>query len=242
MTQSPIDAGRGSRCRRRPGSRRADGYRRTASRRRSSTVIEGKPRGHPARHHGAAGRGSPAHRGRPRRRQDDARQVPRSVDQLLGPADPVHARPACRATSSACRCSTRRLATSSSSPAASSPTSWSGDEINRASPKTQSAMLECMEERQVTVDGTTYELEPPFMVIATQNPVEMEGTYPLPEAQRDRFMARLAMGYPGEADEIEMIDTHSGAAAHRPARAPSPTRPTSPSWSTSSAASTSRRQ
>jgi MoxR-like ATPase len=88
-----------------------------------------------------------------------------------------------------------------------------GDEINRASPKTQSAMLECMEERQVTVDGTTYELDPPFMVIATQNPVEMEGTYPLPEAQRDRFMARLAMGYPGEADEIDMIDTHSGAAA-----------------------------
>ena len=88
-----------------------------------------------------------------------------------------------------------------------------GDEINRASPKTQSAMLECMEERQVTVDGTTYELDAPFMVIATQNPVEMEGTYPLPEAQRDRFMVRLAMGYPGEADEIDMIDTHSGAAA-----------------------------
>ena len=71
-----------------------------------------------------------------------------------------------------------------------------GDEINRASPKTQSALLECMEERQVTVDGTTYPLEPPFMVIATQNPVEMEGTYPLPEAQRDRFMARISMGYP----------------------------------------------
>jgi MoxR-like ATPase len=64
-----------------------------------------------------------------------------------------------------------------------------GDEINRASPKTQSALLECMEERQVTVDGTTYSLQPPFMVVATQNPVEMEGTYPLPEAQRDRFTA-----------------------------------------------------
>jgi MoxR-like ATPase len=88
-----------------------------------------------------------------------------------------------------------------------------GDEINRASPKTQSAMLECMEERQVTVDGTTYELDPPFMVVATQNPVEMEGTYPLPEAQRDRFMARLAMGYPGEADEIDMIETHGSASA-----------------------------
>jgi MoxR-like ATPase len=80
-----------------------------------------------------------------------------------------------------------------------------GDEINRASPKTQSAMLECMEERQVTVDGTTYELDAPFMVIATQNPIEMEGTYALPEAQRDRFMARVSMGYPVEAAEIAML-------------------------------------
>jgi MoxR-like ATPase len=83
-----------------------------------------------------------------------------------------------------------------------------GDEINRASPKTQSALLECMEERQVTVDGTTYPLEPPFMVIATQNPVEMEGTYPLPEAQRDRFTARIALGYPTPAAEQEILDTH----------------------------------
>jgi len=83
-----------------------------------------------------------------------------------------------------------------------------GDEINRASPKTQSALLECMEEHQVTVDGTTYHLEPPFMVVATQNPIEMEGTYPLPEAQRDRFMMRLSMGYPSPSDEIDMIDTH----------------------------------
>jgi MoxR-like ATPase len=88
-----------------------------------------------------------------------------------------------------------------------------GDEINRASPKTQSALLECMEERQVTVDGTTYELAPPFIVIATQNPVEMEGTYPLPEAQRDRFMIRLAMGYPAPAAEMDMIDTHGSAPA-----------------------------
>jgi MoxR-like ATPase len=83
-----------------------------------------------------------------------------------------------------------------------------GDEINRASPKTQSAMLECMEERHVTVDGITYALEPPFMVLATQNPVEMEGTYPLPEAQRDRFTARLAIGYPSAAAELEMVDQH----------------------------------
>src|SRR5436190_567460 len=84
-----------------------------------------------------------------------------------------------------------------------------GDEINRASPKTQSALLECMEERQVTVDGTTYPLESPFMVIATQNPIEMEGTYALPEAQRDRFMARVSMGYPVEAAEIAMLDSHT---------------------------------
>jgi MoxR-like ATPase len=88
-----------------------------------------------------------------------------------------------------------------------------GDEINRASPKTQSALLEAMEERQVTVDGTTYELEAPFMVIATQNPIEMEGTYPLPEAQRDRFTARVSMGYPSTEAELDMLDTHGGPAA-----------------------------
>ncbi|MGH3414179.1 MAG: AAA family ATPase [Marmoricola sp.] len=80
-----------------------------------------------------------------------------------------------------------------------------GDEINRASPKTQSAMLECMAERQVTVDGTTYVLESPFLVVATQNPIEMEGTYPLPEAQRDRFMARVSMGYPTPVAEQAML-------------------------------------
>jgi MoxR-like ATPase len=83
-----------------------------------------------------------------------------------------------------------------------------GDEINRASPKTQSALLEAMEEHQVTVDGATYPLATPFMVVATQNPIEMEGTYPLPEAQRDRFMARLSMGYPDPADEMEMLAAH----------------------------------
>ena len=86
-----------------------------------------------------------------------------------------------------------------------------GDEINRASPKTQSALLECMEERHVTVDSTTYQLETPFMVIATQNPVEMEGTYPLPEAQRDRFTARISVGYPTAAAEMEMLDTHGSS-------------------------------
>jgi len=86
-----------------------------------------------------------------------------------------------------------------------------GDEINRASPKTQSALLECMEERQVTVDGQTYLLEAPFIVVATQNPIEMEGTYPLPEAQRDRFMARVSMGYPAPRAELDMLSSHGSS-------------------------------
>ena len=88
-----------------------------------------------------------------------------------------------------------------------------GDEINRASPKTQSALLECMEERQVTVDGTTFKLDEPFMVIATQNPIEHEGTYPLPESQLDRFTMRLSMGYPNRTSELEILDRHG---SHEP--------------------------
>ena len=94
-----------------------------------------------------------------------------------------------------------------------------GDEINRASPKTQSALLEAMEEQRVSVDGVTHELPNPFMVVATQNPIEMQGTYPLPEAQRDRFMACIAMGYPSRAAEVAMLDHHVSAdpfAAVRP--------------------------
>ena len=83
-----------------------------------------------------------------------------------------------------------------------------GDEINRASPKTQAALLEAMEERQVTVDGTTRPLPPPFMVVATQNPLEHEGTYPLPEAQLDRFMMRLTIGYPSREKGLEILDAH----------------------------------
>ena len=84
------------------------------------------------------------------------------------------------------------------------------DEINRATPRTQSALLECMEERQTTIDGDTMPLEQPFFVIATQNPTEIQGTYPLPEAQLDRFMIRLALGYPDRSEEIRVI---SGAAS-----------------------------
>jgi MoxR-like ATPase len=84
------------------------------------------------------------------------------------------------------------------------------DEINRASPKTQSGLLECMQERSVTVDVHTHELARPFVVLATQNPVEFEGTYPLPEAQVDRFMARLSLGYPSAAGEVAMLRSHEG--------------------------------
>jgi MoxR-like ATPase len=80
------------------------------------------------------------------------------------------------------------------------------DEVNRASPKTQAALLECMQESQVTIDGATHTLDRPFMVMATQNPIEYEGTYPLPEAQLDRFTMRLALGYPPLADEAKMLD------------------------------------
>src|SRR3954463_2740516 len=80
------------------------------------------------------------------------------------------------------------------------------DEINRATPKTQASLLEAMEERQVTVDGTTYEMPRPFMVLATQNPIEYEGTFPLPEAQLDRFMLRLKLGYPARDDEVVILD------------------------------------
>jgi MoxR-like ATPase len=83
-----------------------------------------------------------------------------------------------------------------------------GDEINRASPKTQSAMLEAMAEGQVTVDNVTYPLGSPFMVIATQNPIEHEGTYPLPESQLDRFLMRVSVGYPDRVAEIDVLDTH----------------------------------
>lgn len=85
-----------------------------------------------------------------------------------------------------------------------------GDEINRTSPKTQSALLEAMAESQVTVDGVTRKLDSPFMIVATQNPIDMEGTYPLPEAQRDRFMARLTMGYPSADSERQMLTNRGG--------------------------------
>jgi len=83
------------------------------------------------------------------------------------------------------------------------------DEINRATPKTQSALLEAMEERQITVDGSTYRMAQPFLVLATQNPIEYEGTFPLPEAQVDRFIMRLHLGYPSKEHEIDVLNRQS---------------------------------
>jgi MoxR-like ATPase len=83
------------------------------------------------------------------------------------------------------------------------------DEINRASPKTQSGLLECMQERQITIDGTKHELARPFVVLATQNPAEYEGTYPLPEAELDRFMVRVSLGYPEAVAEASMLEQHA---------------------------------
>src|SRR5687767_8948295 len=83
------------------------------------------------------------------------------------------------------------------------------DEINRAPAKTQSALLEAMQERQVTIEGDRFELPAPFMVLATQNPIDLEGTYPLPEAQIDRFLVRIMMGYPSHKDEVAMVRTHN---------------------------------
>ncbi|MGA6948786.1 MAG: AAA family ATPase, partial [Solirubrobacterales bacterium] len=83
------------------------------------------------------------------------------------------------------------------------------DEINRASPKTQSGLLECMQERQITIDGTKHELARPFVVLATQNPAEYEGTYPLPEAELDRFMVRVSLGYPSADAEAAMLEEHA---------------------------------
>src|SRR6185503_13135473 len=142
-----------------------------------------------SRAHRAAGRGPPAGRGRPRRRQQ-------FTPDLL-PSDITGV--------SVFNQETRDF---EFKPGGIFANIVVGDEINRASPKTQSALLESMEERQVSVDGTTYLLEPPFMVVATQNPIEMEGTYPLPEAQRDRFMARIQMGYPTPSSELDMLDSH----------------------------------
>ena len=138
----------------------------------------GQARAGPPRARVPLRRGPPPHRGRARRRQDVARQGDRALDRRHVAPHPVHARPAARPTSPACRCGTARSDEFEFRPGGVFANVVLADEINRASPKTQSALLEAMEERQVTVDAHTYRLPRPFMVIATQNPIELEGTYP----------------------------------------------------------------
>ena len=185
----------------------------TASRR----VIEGKPEVVQARPRRAARRGPPADRGRARRRQDDAEQGAGPHHRLHGAPDPVHARTCCPPTSPASRCSTRTPASSSSGPAASSPTSSSATRSTAPRPRPSRRCSSAWRSVRSPSTGRRTSLDAPFMVIATQNPIEMEGTYALPEAQRDRFMARVSMGYPVEAAEIAMLDSHT---ARQPARRP----------------------
>ena len=150
-------------------------------------------------------RGPRARRGRPRCGQDGAGQGARPLARRSVPPDAVHARPASGGCHGRQRLRPRRAARSGSGPGPVFANVLLVDEINRASPKTQSALLEAMQETQVTVDGATHALERPFLVIATQNPVEYEGTYPLPEAQLDRFAVRMTIGYPPHADEARML-------------------------------------
>ncbi len=150
-------------------------------------------------------------------------------------------RTCCPATSPASRSTTRRRATSSSAPGRSSAQIVLADEINRATPKTQSALLEAMEERQVTVDGVTHKLPDPFMVMATQNPIEYEGTFPLPEAQLDRFLMRVHLGYPSADGRSADHGRAAGRAPDRLARAGDDPRRKSSSCRRRSEASTSTR-
>ena len=133
-----------------------------------------------------------------------AKSLARSLDSELL-ADPVHARPAAVRRDRRQRLRPAERRSSRSGPGPSSRTSCLVDEVNRASPKTQSALLEAMQETQVTIDGVTHGLGGPFLVVATQNPIEYEGTYPLPEAQLDRFAMRMSLGYPPLAEEARML-------------------------------------
>ena len=145
-----------------------------------------------------------------------------------------------RPTSPASTSTTSRPTSSSSGPGPVFSNLVLVDEINRASPKTQSALLECMQEVQVTVDGSTHALSRPFMVIATQNPIEYEGTFPLPEAQLDRFAMRLHLGYPAPAEEAADAVRARRRRADRGARAGDRRRPTSRPRSRRSSGSSSR--
>ena len=156
-----------------------------------------------------AGRRPRPARGRARRGQDADRALVRRRDGAALRPRAVHARPDALRRDRLVGLRPARRELRVPARARVLPTSLLGDEINRAPPKTQSALLEAMEERQVTVDGGTHPLPAPFLVIATQNPIEYEGTYPLPEAQLDRFLMRLGVGYPTAGDEWSMLDARA---------------------------------
>ena len=168
-------------------------------------------RGDRVRGDGAARRGPPPDRGRARRRQDQPRQGARRRRSTARGSASSSPPTCCRPTSSASASTNARTERFRFQPGPLFANIVLADEINRASPKTQSALLEAMEERQVSADGTTHVLPPPFMVIATQNPVEQEGTYRLPESQLDRFLLRISLGYPGRTAEMEILDGQGAA-------------------------------
>ena len=141
----------------------------------------------------------------PGRGQDHAGQVGRPHARLLVQTHPVHARPAAKRRYRASRSSTRSVQEFEFRPGPIFAQIVLADEINRATPRTQSALLECMDEQQVSLEGETRPLPRPFLVLATQNPIELEGTFPLPEAQLDRFLLRLSIGYPSEEDEKNIV-------------------------------------
>ena len=174
------------------------------------------PRG-PARPRRPALPRPPPDRGRARHRQDRPGEGHRPQPRLQLPADPVHAGPAAVGRD-------RPLDLQPEDPGVRVPAGADhgqvvlADEINRATPKTQSALLEAMEERQATVDGTTYAMPDPFLVIATQNPIEYEGTFALPEAQLDRFMLRIRLGYPQPIEEVVILDEQKRRTRSRSSR------------------------
>ena len=136
-----------------------------------------------------------------------AKAIAASIDSHAGGGSSAR-RTCCRPTSRASRCGTAAGTSFEFQPGPVFCNILLADEINRAVPRTQSALLEAMEERQVTADGTTHMLPRPFMVIATQNPVEHEGTYGMPDSQLDRFLLRVSLGYPDRQAELEILDTH----------------------------------
>ncbi len=170
----------------------------------------GQAGGRPAGPGRPARRGAPAHRGRPRGRQDAAREGAGALGRLLGAAHPVHAGPAAQRRHRGVGLRPGARATSSSSPARSSPTWWSATRSTGPRPRPSPRCSRPWRSGRSPSTAPPTPLETPFMVVATQNPIEMEGTYPLPEAQRDRFTARLSMGYPSPAAELEMLATHGG--------------------------------